>query len=334
MAIDRLVIEGVNPWVFPVGGLTGRALLRYTVQYQTTELTCSPDPVLRGDTVTCSMTPSEAYTVVRQRAQGQGFQIQQAPGTAHAPNETYEWSGTAVADTDVEITIETSQGQRTLMASFAVEARDWPTLRPGNPQVQRGLRGTMEAYPGNALLGNAAPELSLDVFRNLPVQRADGGPNDGLAFLAQPLPSPDFMIFIHPGLDPTPPGLQPGDPGYQPSHRWHDDQNGLGSGTCTQAVFNILVPEVERHEGVTRAANSHWGITERAYRDLSPEQAIESLYTQAPFDDGLRANAWEAWVDFHNSGEYRLRQTIFDQADRLLINNRLGCVLDYNDLDP
>ncbi len=34
VAIDRLVIEGVNPWVFLVFGLTGRALLRYTVQYQ------------------------------------------------------------------------------------------------------------------------------------------------------------------------------------------------------------------------------------------------------------------------------------------------------------
>jgi len=32
--IDSLVIGGVNPWTFPVGNLTGRALLKYTLTYE------------------------------------------------------------------------------------------------------------------------------------------------------------------------------------------------------------------------------------------------------------------------------------------------------------
>jgi len=32
--IDSLVIVGVNPWTFPVGNLTGRALLKYTLTYE------------------------------------------------------------------------------------------------------------------------------------------------------------------------------------------------------------------------------------------------------------------------------------------------------------
>jgi hypothetical protein len=91
---------------------------------------------------------------------------------------------------------------------------------------------------------------------------------------------------------------------------------------------------VERHEGVTQAANSHWGIAQQAYQNLSPEQQIERLYTQVPIDDFLRTDVWTAWVDFHNSGPYHTMQTNFDQADYPLIANSLGCGLDYNPLDP
>lgn len=163
---------------------------------------------------------------------------------------------------------------------------------------------------------------------------ATGGPNRGLAILATPFTVGEWEVYLHPGLDPVPAGLTSGQPGYALWHRWHDDQNGRGSGTCTASVFAVLVPEVRRHEGVTRSPNSHWGVAGTAYASLSLADAIERVYVDSPLDDPVRQLGFDAWLQFHNGQAYRRLQSQYDQRDYPIIQSAIGCGMDLSSNDP
>lgn len=316
-----------------IGEDTNDVVLSVKVEAVTTKLECLPASVQRGDNVRCTLTAPEAYRVLARGTRGTGFNISEAPGTSHAAGETYVWEGPAVADSRVTVTIESAGKSQPYSASFKITSRPWPV--PGFSQVIKvtGLTPPMQRYPTSTTpIGGARPEHDPNVWPSLPLTRPTQGPNTGLGFLTSPLPNFPWKVYMHPGLYPTPPGLQPGQPGYQPWNQWHDDQNGQGSGTCTAAVFAALVSEVERHEGVTGAPNSHYGVALKAYADLKLQERIERLYT-AKDDYTLRQMAFNTWMDFHKSSAYQGRQDSFDRTDYPKVAAALGCTLDYNPSD-
>lgn len=320
-----------------VGQDTNDVVLSVKVEAVTTKPECLPTPVQRGDNVRCTLTVPDAYRVLTRGARGSGFNISETPGTSHAAGETYVWEGTAVADSRVTLRIETNENgatkQQSFSASFKVSERPWPV--PGFSQVIKavGLTPPMQPYPAQGTpIGGARPEPDPNVWPTLPITRPTQGPNTGLGFLTSPLPDFPWKVYMHPALYPTPAGLQAGQPGYQPWHRWNDDQNGQGSGTCTAAVFTTLIPEVERHEGVTGAPDSHYGVAIKAYNDLKPQQRIERLYTAAD-DYALRQRAFNEWMGFHQGGAYQSRQNAFDASDYPKVAATIGCNLDYNASD-
>ena len=64
---------------------------------------------------------------------------------------------------------------------------------------------------------------------------------------------------------------------YKPWHKWHNDQNGKGSGTCTAIVWTQLLPWVSRHEGATQDPDSHYGGGVKACSELDLSTELEKV---------------------------------------------------------
>jgi hypothetical protein len=178
-------------------------------------------------------------------------------------------------------------------------------------------------------LGNSVPFLPDDTWYNLPVARADSGPNKGLAYLRDPLPTIEHSIYLHPGLynDPRLPLSVP--------QLWHLDQNGIPTGSCTSGVFTTLVPFAENHEGVSQAALSHWGVTNGFYQNHSDAQdRLDRVYTSGD-DDQLRSAVNHEFVAIHEAGPHKSQHHAFDAAEQAKLPIVMdGCHLDHNPTDP
>lgn len=320
--------QGFGAPPIPVFAFSGSQILTVT---EVAGLECKgPDgrtEIERGQTVRCTITPDKPFRVLSRRATGTGFTNAAAPDSSFPANTTYVWEGPAAANTQVQMVIETTEDggprQTTHSAAFTVRAREWPKLTLAAPNVQVALRAnTMPAYPVRGVLGVAVPFIPPATLNALPVTRASGGPNQGLSFLTEPLPTVSHNIYLHPGLErrpSTPP---------TPDQVWRNDQDGQGDGDCTSSVFGLLRREIERHEGVTQAPGSHWGITARFFREQDFEQQLEE---QVLFGDeaALRQQVGSAFRRLIGTGPHKQAQETFDREDRARVNERLGCRLDY-----
>jgi hypothetical protein len=284
----------------------------------------------RGQTVRCVARSSKPFRVLTRQATATGLTLSESPNTSHTAGTEHVWEGPAVASTQVQMVVEVTDNgatrQNTYSASFTVTPRNWPKLTLSAPSVTVGLRGRMQAYPSNGVLGNARPFIPVATMNALPVTRPATGPNTGLAFLKDPLPAVSHSIYIHPALTNSP-STPP-----TPAQTWRMDQDGSPSGTCTQSMFGILTPFVNRHEGVTQASNSHWGITARFYRDTDVEQRFEEL-TGNVTEEVLRRSAGTLFASVHNTGAHKTQQDAFDTSDYATINTALGCLVDNNPSD-
>ncbi len=314
----------------PMFAFSGSQILTVT-EIPAPKLECKgPDgntEIERGQTVRCTITPDKPYKVLTRRASATGFSIAEEPGTTHAANTQYVWEGPAVTNTQVQMVIETEEEggtkQTTHTAAYTVRAREWPKLQLSAPVVTVGISGSLQTYPANKVLGNARPHIPQTTIDALPVTRPTAGPNTGLSFLTNPLPAISHSIHLHPGLynNPATP--------TSPDQQWRRDQDGNGSGDCTSSVFSDLTRRIERHEGVTQADNSHWGITARFFRDSEAEQRIEELYKNGD-EAALRRDVRTTWLGLITTGPHKTQQTNFDKTDYPKIDAALGCALDYN----
>ncbi|MGH7562814.1 MAG: hypothetical protein ACREK5_00095 [Gemmatimonadota bacterium] len=167
---------------------------------------------------------------------------------------------------------------------------------------------------------------------SIPLEIVGTGPNTGLVYILDPVIVDEGLVGIHPGLEPTPPGLMPGDPEYMPWHEWYDDQNGQGSETCGPADIAFLRQEVERHEGLTLASNSHVGVANQVMSAEQVQQRLEELYAESEPD--LRSRIDQEFKNIFNKGPYRKAQDNFDKIDTPLVFAALGCSLDFKPNDP
>jgi hypothetical protein len=287
--------------------------------------------VERGQAMRCALRSESPFRVLSRRAIGTGFTISEQPLTSHAAGTEHVWEGPAAASTQVQMVAEITEGgttrQNTYTASFTVRPRTWPKLHLDPPVVTIGLRGAMTAYP-NGTWGNGGPDMDQATLNAIPVTRPAAGPNTGVAFLTNPWPGVEFSIFLHPAMY-----NNPGNP-TSPSQQWHVDQNGVGSGNCTQSLFAIMVPFAERHEGSTQASNSHFGITQNWYNNNNFEQNLEQIYKQTPRDVDVRKAAYDEFVRVHNTGTYNALHATFDAAETPAFMAAIGCTMDFNPGDP
>jgi hypothetical protein len=307
---------------------------------------CTPNPVVRGNTVACSasMSPAEAFTVNRREAKSDSLSINEPVGVVMAAGATYTWSGPAIASTRVVFTVRRSNSQLVRgSASFSVVKRAWPDPQLVSPApVHRdssSIVWKLMPYPANGILGGSVPRSPYDSLLLATVTPATSGPNKDLVMLTNPYRGSGWEIFIHPGLYPVPAGLTIGQPGYKLWHYWHDDQDGVFSGNCTQADVTRLIPLVERHEGVAQRDTSHFAVAVTAYAQLRLADSLERLYVRSSDAALARAilqqEAWDTWFKFHDTTSvYAARQKVFDATDSPRIFALLNCVLDFDPFDP
>jgi hypothetical protein len=92
----------------------------------------------------------------------------------------------------------------------------------------------------------------------------------------------------------------------EPGSAWRADQNGgtdptFGTARCTSTEVPTFVQEVERHEGVGRAANSHQGIYDQG--DALLGSTVEEVVSF-----GVTATEAEVRVRIRAGADYRTRR--------------------------
>jgi hypothetical protein len=288
------------------------------------------NPVERAKTVRCTITPDKQYKVLSRRATGKEFTVAETPeATVHPADAPYVWEGPAVADSRVSMVLELtgddgSVEQKTYTADFQIRARDWPKLTLSDPIVTHDIRDRMSSYP-HGVWGNFGGDMNQATMNAVKVVSAPSGPNTGLMYMPDPWPAVESTIYMHPAMyNETPDG-----------QAWYGDQNGAGTGTCGPALFAYMVPFAERHEGVTKAPNSHWGIAHDMYQNSDFEQKLEEVYRQTTRASAVRQAAYDVFVSLHDdASDLGKRQAAFDATEYPLFTAGMGCTMDFNRSDP
>src|SRR5688500_13357601 len=148
LVIDRLVIEGVDPWLFPVFGLEGRALLDYTVTYDPTVL-IECGSVIRGQQTTCQI-PMTVDAVTGWQFTGPILPGLNDSVRIASSSTASAWTGTAVLSGTVSAFVTIGGVSDTLHGSLAVAGRTDPAWRWDN-----GSKWTFQ-QDGPVLCGYAA----------------------------------------------------------------------------------------------------------------------------------------------------------------------------------
>jgi hypothetical protein len=148
---------------------------------------------------------------------------------------------------------------------------------------------------------------------------------------------------LHPALYPPFPNVYPGfPPGFVATiwTMWYNDQNGnAGPGwhqpypSCSQTDLVTLRSELERHEGVTLAFNSHAGLANRIFQSSKLHERFEGFYQTSVTDSAFRVAAWGVYSRWWST-EFWPPQRNFDAGptnDTNLTWAAIGCSTD-NDL--
>jgi len=300
---------------------------------QALNVTCLPAAVIRGDSIHCksSLTFAEPYTVIRRTAKSSELTVTDLTSESHQAGDTNVWAGPAVSTSDVTVEVRLTNGQtltNQTPARFEVQARNWAVWKLAT------LRGPLIKVEAPWMIEYPQPDTGnfglffidwqkFDDPVATPTIRTTGGPNKGLVYLRDNLKVAGYTVYTHPAMYPptktTPEG----------SKIWYKDQNGRGSGTCTSSNIAFLASEVERHEGTTKADNSHFGVANDQFALLQPQLLLEKQFSQAD-ESTFRQQVFDTLGAFLNTGPYDAAHNRFDATDVPRVMAALGCTLDYN----
>lgn len=91
----------------------------------------------------------------------------------------------------------------------------------------------------------------------------------------------------------------------------------------------LLKTEVERHEGVTQASDSHYGVANQAFLAHRPERTLEALYLFRVPQARLQHRAYQIYEQFVR-GPRHTPQVAFDRTDYPAILAKFSCQFDFN----
>ncbi|MDQ6830946.1 MAG: hypothetical protein M3081_18940 [Gemmatimonadota bacterium] len=204
--------------------------------------------------------------------------------------------------------------RETATATIAVTARAWasqPLQFPSLPS--NGGQGKLSPM---ALWNGTDWVMTYGLFefvvpKSISGGTINGGPNDGYVFVLQNFQIPQPVVYINSALS--------------AGSAFASNQTGSFNGNtvdpatklpyCTTAALPLLRAQTERHEGLTGAANSHYGIWAANMKSATMSADIEKLV----FPTGTAVvtaafgvfNAWVATV--------KPQQAAFDAAEYPLI---------------
>lgn len=296
-------------------------------------LTCTgnlgANHVTRGRQITCTAAKYPASAPGELAITGWSF-----AGSARTDGDltSTEWKGVIARRGKVEVRGTINGAALRDEQTIRVERRGWSVMQFSVPRHVVGLDpASMADYPPAGIAyGRFKPEWP--DFTKVHAHGIDAGPNAGLWFLPDPIELPQPVAFVHPALYfptlPAPLGSE--SPGYSQWILWYNDQNGRPAGTCRPQEVTQFRINVEVHEGVTGATNSHWGVGNRVLTNTKLHERFEALTSDQGADD-LRFqtnDTWQKWL----AGPYRSSQNQFDTSDYPKVFD-LGCSLDSNPND-
>jgi hypothetical protein len=254
-------------------------------------------------------------------------------GDVHAT----EWEGEIVREGTVTLRAQLGSQAVTKTARINVEPRaNWPDLRI--TRVQHNITVdpvSMAPYPPNGATFGRHQLGGLDLD-SLKVDSVLHGPNTGYFYVKDAVRMLPSKIFVHPALYAgglLPNTMGPLTPGYSDWLAWYSDQNGHGSGSCQAAGVDLFRQNVERHEGLTLAANSHVGVSNQYFLDDHTQRRLEKVVSDANVED-LKyrlAVLFDRLTD--SKSTYAAKQATFDTNDTPNVYH-IGCTLDNNRSDP
>lgn len=320
----------------------------------------APDPAYFASEVTGGSPTTVVVGCVGDLGQGRvtrdstvRCEVRKEPSSAPDPLQVLSWSFETRARTDGDVhatewkgrmalegtvTVRAQLGSQTVTktARITVEPRTWPDIQIDSVDHKIEVDPvSMQDYPPNgAAYGrHQLGGLNLD---SLKVDSVLAGPNTGYVYVKHPVLMLPSKIFVHPALYAgglLPPALGPHTPGYSTWLAWYNDQNHHGSGSCDAAGVDRFRQNVERHEGVTLAANSHVGVANHFFRDDHTQRRLEKVVSD--IDVGnlkfLLVRLFERLTDSQST--YVSKQNAFDTLDTPNVY-KISCTLDSNLSDP
>lgn len=293
-------------------------------------VTCTPARVVRAANVACSarLEPIGPMTVTELRAESER-NVLRDPAEKHAAGE-YVWSGIAVADTRVRVTVRSFSGETlTGSSGFSVAPRQLPHLAvpDARPAWEYGEDSLFGGWPPRvAQASSPADPITADgslgaltISLSSPRTRyVEEGPNARWFYVSEPVPQPVVRVFLSRALKPADPFylLQNGGPVVA-----------LRPG-CARADLDVLRDRVLEHEGALPSDRpSHFGETRKAFEERDVQGEVEEMrlfYDQALAGDPLQRLVGKKLQNFLDALRIDQRETVDARAPV-----RLPCRLHY-----
>jgi hypothetical protein len=298
---------------------------------------CTSDHPTRGDVVHCTAQMDaghqQPFTVtLRQARRHDAGTIADQISVSVAQGQAYDWFGPAVTSTNVLMEATLADGTRKRgSASFNVVPRGWTAWHLSQAPVEkiRVEAPQMTSPPqldaeGHAVLGGF--RLTIPPPEGWDVAAPDSGPNRGVWYFRTQMQFTASEVLLHPAL--FPPQYPSTDPRYTVDNRWYDDQDG-GSGMCNAADVARFLAIARRHEGMTMAANSHFGKANEVFANERPQLKLEEM-VRGDSAEKLRERAYNWLRNWIEEGAYHSVQKAFDTAEYPRIATEMGCKFDFN----
>ena len=250
-------------------------------------VSCTPAPALRTATVTCtaSLSNNKAFSVILATVDAPDGSPVIVAGAPINGGKAWQTQGPGLYATTLSVTGLSGTTPYGGTGHVTISPRTFPSISfPALPTERK-------AEPGDGLVGFSLPvgpfpmpygqvsHPTIDTLGmgSVPVVVATSGPSAGYATVGPvslPLMRPE--VLLNPTLFRE--GVFYAD---QNGHDGLSDRNENGVLYCNNAIdtswVDRLMAFVRRHEGVTGAPNSHYGLWTQAFQTLNPQGAIESL---------------------------------------------------------
>jgi hypothetical protein len=260
VAVDNLVIEGVEPWTFDVFGSPGRARLDYTVTFTHEEIlvSCLPSPVQRGEQVTCTASAPPGTTSIT--VSEWRFESPLLTSQITEQTSSTSWTGPAATTGQVTVTGELDGSPTTGQGSLDVTPRDWTTKTVRFQVLEKDQTNILPERPERVgHLGAAANHAGIFPLPGQAVQ-ITSGPQQGVSYWADTPGQGETWVYINRialALNSAFYNLQP--------------KSG-GGGKCLRKDVLPFIPVVEAHEGLNLELNSHAETFKRKLNELVPQK--------------------------------------------------------------
>ena len=264
------------------------------------------------------------------------------------PGSSYDWYGMALVPTIVTIKILVTADSLPI-PPLSLTMGFTPKPRPnwGKLDMDSSAVIEVEAYDPKDLMRKStfdnftlsAATFVGNVFADTSVYTTSdtSGPNRSLSYMVGPGHLPPWIVYMNPVLyaSPNPPvGL--GDTAVY--NRTYPFQTGdtipndsLHRHYCSHAELTAAIPTLERHEGVGRMPNSHYGVADTLVRNPPGIPPFDVIFEGLVRDDSkfpaLHFAAEDTLRHFlaaQDSTVFRLRQLAFDTSDSANINAALN----------